>query len=290
VLLSTANAHTRWSTPTWCASDISTYVCLVSRTLCLLCAGTGLVTRIGVWLVSIVEPQRRCDNEGVNVEQRAARWIDRAGGMAGIAFVLLISASWFVAASEFEDSDQTAHAIARDLANRVDVIETGVALATLAAIAGFWFVGSLHLRLTAGGPSTAAWAAFGGGVAMVTLILAGSAISSAALVGSLAGDPQVAKTLWVLEEGFRVWFGAPLIVFMLGVSIVSINRGDPPRWLGWSGVVATVVAVVNSVLDPRVTLALLVFLWVLALAVTMTIRPQPRLEPERVDFVAEPGD
>jgi hypothetical protein len=224
------------------------------------------------------------------VEQRAARWIDRAGGMAGIAFVLLIIASWFVAASEFEDSDHSAQAIARDLANRVDVIETGVALATLAAIAGFWFVGSLHLRLTAGGPSTAAWAAFGGGVAMVTLILAGSAISSAALVGSLTGDPQVAKTLWVLEEGFRVWFGAPLIVFMLGVSIVSINRGDPPRWLGWSGVVATVVAVVNSVLDPRVTLALLVFLWVLALAVTMTIRPQPRLEPERVDFVAEPGD
>jgi hypothetical protein len=210
--------------------------------------------------------------------------------MAGIAFVTLIFASWVTAASDkFEGIDHSAEAIARDLANR-DGLEMSIALAGLAAIAGFWFVGSLHLRLTAGGPSTAAWAAFGGGVAMVTLILAGSAISSAALVGSLAGDPQVAKTLWVLEEGFRVWFGAPLIVFMLGVSIVSINRGDPPRWLGWSGVVATVVAVVNSVLDPRVTLALLVFLWVLALAVTMTIRPQPRLEPERVDFVAEPGD
>jgi hypothetical protein len=42
---------------------------------------------------------------------------------------------------------------------------------SLTAIAGFWFVGSLHLRLTARGPSTAAWAAFGGGVAMVTLLL-----------------------------------------------------------------------------------------------------------------------
>jgi hypothetical protein len=220
--------------------------------------------------------------------------------MAGVAFVLLVIASWFVAASELEDSDQTAQAIARDLASRVDVIETGIALATLAAIAGFWFVGSLHLRLTAGGPSTAAWSAFGGGVAMVTLILggvamvtlilAGSAISSAALVGSLAGDPQVAKTLWVLDEGFRVWLGAPLIVFMLGVSIVSINRGDPPRWLGWSGVAATVVAVVNSVLDRRVTLALLVFLWVFALAVTMTIRPQPRQEPTPKNLIATPRD
>lgn len=210
--------------------------------------------------------------------------------MAGVAFVLLVLSSWFVAASESESSDQTAQFIARDLANRADVIETGIALATLAAIAGFWFVGSLHLRLTAGGPSTAAWFAFGGGVAMVTLILAGSAISSAALVGSLAGDPQVAKTLWVLDEGFRVWLGAPLIVFMLGVSIVSINRGDPPRWLGWSGVAATVVAVVNSVLDRRVTLALLVFLWVLALAVTMTIRPQPRQEPTPENLIATPRD
>ena len=64
---------------------------------------------------------------------------------------------------------------------------------SLAAIAGFWFVGSLHLQLTARGPSTAAWAAFGGGVALVTLLLAGSAIRSDAVVGSLAGDPLVGK-------------------------------------------------------------------------------------------------
>ncbi len=146
---------------------------------------------------------------------------------------------------------------------------------SLTAIAGFWFVGSLHLRLTARGPATAAWAAFGGGVAMVTLLLAGSAIRSAAVVGSLAGDPQVAKTLWVLEQGFSVWFGAPLIVFMLGVSIVSIKQGDPPRWLGWSGLVATVVLAVNSVLATA-SLAILVFIWVLVLTVTMTIRPEPR--------------
>jgi hypothetical protein len=196
--------------------------------------------------------------------------------MAGIAFVTLIIASWVTAASEFEDVDQSAELIARDLANR-DGLETSIALAGLAVIAGFWFFGSLHLRLTARGLSAAAWAAFGGGVGMVTLFLAGSAIKSAALVGSLAGDPQVAKTLWLLEQGFSDVIGPALIVFMLGVSIASINRGDPPRWLGYSGVVASVVLVVNSVLG-TFSLAILVFLWVLALAVTMTIRPQPRQE------------
>ena len=210
--------------------------------------------------------------------------------MAGIAFVSLIIASWVVDQTGFEDADQTAEVIVRDLANRVGGIETSIALVGLAAIAGFWFVGSLHLRLTARGPSAAAWAAFGGGVAMVTLFLAGSAIRSATItVGSLAGDPQVAKTLWLLEEGFSDVIGPTLIVFMLGVSIVSIGRGDPPRWLGWSGVVATVVLVVNSALGTA-SLAILVFLWVLSLAVTMTIRPQPRLETTLVDFVATPGE
>ena len=210
------------------------------------------------------------------MEPTATRGLDRTGGMAGIAFVTLIIASWVTAASEFEGADQTAEVIAWDLANR-DGIETSIALAGLAVIAGFWFVGSLHLRLTARGPSAAAWAAFGGGLAMVTLFLAGSAIRSAALVGSLRGDPQVAKTLWLLEQGFSDVIGPALIVFMLGVSIVAIKQEDPPRWLGYSGVVASVVLVVNSVLG-TFSLAILVFLWVLALAVTMTIRPQPRQE------------
>ena len=201
----------------------------------------------------------------------------RSGGVAGIAFVTLIFASWVTAASDaFEGIDQSAEAIARDLANRS--LEASITLAALAAVAGFWFVGSLHLRLTAHGPSAAAWAAFGGGLAMVTLFLAGSAITSAAVsVASLSSDPQVAKTLWLLEHGFSNVIGPALIVFILGVSISSMNRGDPPRWLGYSGIVASVVLVVNTVVG-SFNLALLVLLWVLALAINMTIRPQPRAD------------
>lgn len=208
---------------------------------------------------------------------RHQSWTQRSGGIAGIAFVSLIIASWIVDQTGFEDADQTAEVIARDLADRVGGLETSIALVGLAAIAGFWFIGTLHLRLTHRGQSAAAWAAFGGGMAVVTLFLAGSAIASAALIGSLAGDPQVAKTLWVLQEGFSNVIGAPLIVFMLGVSIVAIRHGDPPRWLGWSGLVATVVFVVNTALG-LASLAILTFIWILVLAATMIIRPQPRAE------------
>lgn len=109
---------------------------------------------------------------------------------------------------------------------------------------------------------------------MVTLLLAGSAIRSAAVVGSLAENPQEAKTLWVLQEGFHNVVGGPLIVFMLGISLISIKQGDPTRWLGWSGLVATVVFVANSAIG-LASLPILTFVWVLALTITMTIRPQP---------------
>jgi hypothetical protein len=224
------------------------------------------------------DKEGRLAAEGDPVRSTPRSSSGRSGGVAGIAFVTLIFASWVTAASDkFEGIDHSAEAIARDLANR-DGLETSIILAGLAAIAGFWFVGSLHLRLTARGPSAAAWATFGGGLAMVTLFLAGSAITSAAVaVASLSSDPQVAKALWLLEQGFSNVIGPALIVFMLGVSISSMNRGDPPRWLGYSGVVASVVLVVNSVVG-SFNLAVLVLLWVLALAINMTIRPQPRAD------------
>lgn len=208
---------------------------------------------------------------------QAVRWNHRTGGIAGIVFVVLTVVSWIVDQTEFDDADQTAGVIVRDLVNRVDGIEASILLVALASMAGFWFLASTHLRLTAGRPEFASWAAFGGGLAMVTLLLAGSAIKSAAVVGSLSNDPQVAKTLWVLEEGFSDASGPAMIVFMLGVSIVSINRGDPPRWLGWSGIGAAILLVVNSALE-MASLAVLSLLWVLVLAVTFTMRSTPSIE------------
>jgi len=71
--------------------------------------------------------------------------------------------------------------------------------------------------------------------------------------------------------------GAPLIIFMLGISLISIGRGDLPRWLGWTGLVAAVVFLANTVLG-LASVAILTLVWVLALAITMTVRPQPHID------------
>ena len=204
-----------------------------------------------------------------------SKWSERAGGAAGIAFVSLVIASTFFGGSSFSGYDNSAAAVVGDLAKRHEGLETSVALVGLAVIAGFWFVGSVHTRLTARGSSTAAWAALGGGIGTMTFFLAGSAITGAAVsVPSLAGDPQVAKALWLLELSFIDVISPALIVFILGVSVVSIRGRDLPRWLGWSGVVGAVGLTVNTALKMG-SLAVLGLFWVLALAITMTVRPQP---------------
>lgn len=200
----------------------------------------------------------------------------RLDGATGIAFVGLFLASFYFGADSFSGPDQSAEAIAAELTRRVDGLRTSVALVALASVAGYWFIALLHRRLARREASAAAWAAFGGGLATVTVILGGAAIKGASVtVDSLGRDPQVAKTLWLLEHGFfDVLIGPPLVVFTSGVSIVSLQRGDPPRWVGWSGIAVTAGLVANIALGLG-SLSVLGFFWVLALAVALTVRGDP---------------
>ena len=107
-----------------------------------------------------------------------SKWSERAGGVAGVAFVSLFLASGFSGGSSFSGYDNSAAAVAGDLAKRHEGLETSVALVGLAVIAGLWFVGAVHMRVTSRGSSAAAWAALAGGIATMTFFLAGSAITT----------------------------------------------------------------------------------------------------------------
>lgn len=107
-------------------------------------------------------------------------------------------------------------------------------------------------------------------------MLATSAFAQAAIVvGTLASDPQVAKTLWLIEHGSWAMIGPPQTAFILGVSIFA-KTGDPPRWYGYSGIVVAVALIANLLLGLG-GLAALALLWVLGLAGLLLIRrPEPK--------------
>lgn len=219
---------------------------------------------------------------------RSANLQSRLGGVIGVAFVGLFVASGFVGTSELSGVDQTGEAIARDLLeNRHDGLQTSVFLLSLATIVGFWFLGLLYDRLTARTRSPETWAALAGGLGVViAVMILGVVLSAALTVDSLTNDPETAKTLWLLEQGAWMLIGPALATFILGISVVAIRRGDPPRWLGWAGLFVTAVLVVNTWLGMG-SPVVLGFFWVLLLAVVLAIRvPTPDDSPQPTDVGA----
>lgn len=193
--------------------------------------------------------------------------------------MVLFLASTFVGGSTLGGPDQSAEVIARDLSeNRLDDLRVSAGLIGLSAIAGYWFVGGLCRRLSARSSSSAVWVVLAGGTAMVTMVLATSAFAHAAIVvDTLASDPQVAKTLWLIEHGSWAMMGPPQAAFIVGVSVIAVETGDPSRWYGYSGFVVAVGLVANLLLGLG-GLAGLALLWVLGLAVVLLVRgaePEP---------------
>ena len=208
----------------------------------------------------------------------SSRWSRWDVGVAGIAFVVLFLASTFVGGSDLGGPDQPAEVIAQDLSeNRLDVLQFSAGLIGLSAIAGYWFIGGLCRRLSTRSSSGAGWVVLAGGIAMVTMVLATSAFAQAAIVvETLADDPQVAKTLWLIEHGSWAMIGPPQTAFILAVSLIAIETGDPPRWYGYSGIVVGIALIANLLLGLG-GLAALALLWVLGLAAVLLLQqPEPK--------------
>ena len=202
-------------------------------------------------------------------------------GVAGVAFVVLFLASTFVGASDLGGPDQPAETIARDMSeNRLDSLSSAAGLVGLSAVAGYWFVGGLHHRLAARSSSFARWVVLCAGIGMVTMVLATSTFAQAAIVvDSLAGDPAVAKTLWLIEHGSWALMGPPQTAFILAVSTIAISEGIPPRWFGYTGM-AVAISLCANLMWGLGSLAALGLLWVLGLAVIL-LRPEPASAPAR---------
>lgn len=196
---------------------------------------------------------------------------------SGVAFVGLFLAATFFGASELGGPDQPATTIARDLSeHRIDGLRLGAALVGLSAVAGYWFVAGLYRRLSASRASVAPVVVLVGGIGMVTMVLATSASAQAVLVvDSLVQDPQVAKTLWLIEHGSWALMGPPQIAFILGVSVVALTDRDPARWVGVSGVVVAVGLAANMAWGLG-SVAGIGLLWVLVLAISLVAHAPER--------------
>jgi hypothetical protein len=155
-----------------------------------------------------------------------------------------------------------------------------LAASTLHVLGGFlflWFVAALASVLDAGGsPVWLRRAALVGGTAGGALLLAMTGgHSTGATTDTELLTPDTAIVFWRVAHGFFVGAEIALAVFLGALSILALRRLVLPRWLGWFGIIVTVLLLI-----PPIGWAALLFLlplWLIAASVILWRRPAVRL-------------
>jgi hypothetical protein len=211
---------------------------------------------------------------------------ERWGPLAGIAFVVLFIAGFFLLnIPTADDSVGKVVSFYNDSGDRAQLIISSYLL-WLAGLFFFWFVASLRARLIAveGMPGRLTSIAFGGGLVFIALLMAG-----AACFASIAGDITFGgddfdgvKGTFLVGARFIPELGFPLILIggafaaiaMLdAVSLLIVRTGFLPKWIGYFGFVAAVGLLFAGFFIPIV----LFLLWVIFASVAMwrTAPPAP---------------
>jgi hypothetical protein len=209
---------------------------------------------------------------------RAIGW-ERWAAVAGVAFVVLwISA--FALGIEVGPSDREILEHYGDSSARSKEIVAFflIAAAGLALVVFVLGLRSLIARAERE-PGALAPLAWAGGVASAALVLAGNSVSRAAAFAATGDeftlDPNTRR---LFEDAGLLLLASGAIAAMLlvvAVSLAALRQGVLPRWLGWAGFPAA------ALLPLAVSFVgfLVLFVWVLAVAVALLVRRSPAPAP-----------
>lgn len=148
--------------------------------------------------------------------------------------------------------------------------------ATLHGLGGFlflWFLGSLRGLLDgAAAPRWLTATMFAGGVAGAALMLAlmgGQSTGATTDKDLLTADS--ALVFWRLAHGFFVAAEIALAAFLGALSILALRGVLLPRWLGWFGLVVTILLLIPPV--GWLALLFLLPLWLVVASVVLWRKP-----------------
>ena len=209
---------------------------------------------------------------------------DRIAAIAGLAFVVLIVASFFT--PDTPGSDVSAERIASEITADRSGHQMSLFLGFLADLAFFVFLAGLWNRLRrweGRGRLLSGLIAISGAVFLAT-ILVSEGIYLAFVKGAIEGDPGALPALAVLDD----WVGASSVVpgtaFFTAVAVAILSTRALPVWLGWLSALTalslfiSVFGVFGSSDDEGVVAFagfggfLLLLIWVLAASVVLLMK------------------
>jgi hypothetical protein len=117
----------------------------------------------------------------------------------------------------------------------------------------------------------------GAGIAMVVIASMGALISSLTpIIGQLGGDGATVKAIDAMTPLALALSAFPRAVLLGATSVVVLESGIAPRWIGWAGLVLGLISLVSTgtlvapELFPFLALGTLLFVvWVAALTVAL---------------------
>ena len=204
-----------------------------------------------------------------------------AGGLAGVLWVVGVFLLEGAGNPSGPESGAEVVEFYRD--NRAMILTA----ATLHGLGGFlflWFVASL--RAVLGSLAAPAW--------LTASTVIGGTAGGALMLGMMGGQsagattdvevltPDVAIVFWRLAHIFFVAAELALAVFVGALAILALRRLALTRWLGWFGLVVTVLLLI-----PPIGWAALLFLlplWLIAVSVVLW-----RGEPQRAEVATTVG-
>jgi hypothetical protein len=195
--------------------------------------------------------------------------VERLAPLAGLAFVILIGATFGVSGETPSSDDSTAKIVSFWRENDTQQI-TAAFLGGIAALFLVWFAGSLRRTISRGegGDGRLASIAFAGAAIAAVGVLLFSGLTYAA--ADTAGDvpPGVTHTLTVLNNTLFFPLTGGFALLLLASGVAFLRTRVLPQWLGWLSIVIGVL-----ILTPVGFFALLAtVLWVGALGIVLYLR------------------
>jgi hypothetical protein len=206
-------------------------------------------------------------------------WL-RLAPAAGLVWVALVIASVLLGGDQPGGDDAVEKFVSyfSDSGNR-DQLAIATVLAAIGGVVFLWFITGLRdlLRSEEGLWGNGASLAFGAGIAFTVLLWAAAATgyayaSAADFFDNFNVDAQTVQTAMALSA-LSFWFVAFASVaaaVMIGAaSVVVLNTGVLPAWLGWVGIVLAFLSFVGALFVPGVA----ALIWVLIVSIVLLARP-----------------
>jgi hypothetical protein len=174
----------------------------------------------------------------------------RYDSATGIGFAVLAIVSFLMPGTPLKADASPAKVTAFFADHHGDLLGASYVLG-LAAVLFLWFAGSLrsYLRAAEGGEGRLSSAAFGGGVAGITLTLAGVAVLNGAAfkVAGSGADPNLIRAIFDAGSALLTMSAFAFAAFFAAASCSGARSRALPPWAYWSGSVIAVLQLVGGI-------------------------------------------